>query len=271
MRPPLPTLASEPNPDDANLRDATLPKSPIRPGLSYARALNLSANQKHSRVDSLSEETEQACPVEVATTDNASQPAGHAPRTDPAAYLHLPSGTEPVPIVLEVSTPSQTVATPAPVGSDSNVTPYIPRAHSAGRRPYSPGLPLQLHDQKFQAFPNPSTTDHAPPGFRHLASRRKRRSRQNVSSSLTKHDGPFAATPPFASISPRMMKHGHGPRRITLSNSSPHSSGKKTLNVDSPSFTPSNQHLATKKSTFSTQAASAAPFTPRGADGKPSG
>lgn len=204
MHPPLPTLASDPNPDDVNFRDATVPKSPIRPGLSYARALNLSENQNHGRIDALFEETEPAYPVEVATTDDASQPAGHTPRADPAAYLHLPSGIKPGPIISGASKPDPTV------------------------------------------------------------SRRERRRRQNVPPSLAKHGAPFA------SISPRMIKHGHGPRRITFSNSSPHSSGKKTLNVDSPSFTPSSQHLATKKSTFSTQAASAAPFTPRGADGKPS-
>jgi PAB-dependent poly(A)-specific ribonuclease subunit 3 len=40
---------------------------------------------------------------------------------------------------------------------------------------------------------------------------------------------------------------------------------KKTFNVDSPSFTPSNQPAAAaKKSTLSSQAANAAPFTPRG-------
>ncbi|KAL2136817.1 hypothetical protein VTI74DRAFT_1031 [Chaetomium olivicolor] len=40
---------------------------------------------------------------------------------------------------------------------------------------------------------------------------------------------------------------------------------KKTFNVDSPSFTPSSQQSAPiKKSTLSSQAASAAPFTPRG-------
>lgn len=47
-----------------------------------------------------------------------------------------------------------------------------------------------------------------------------------------------------------------------------HSSGKKALNVDSPAFTPSTQQQTAKKSTFSSQAASAAPFTPRGASGK---
>ena len=43
-------------------------------------------------------------------------------------------------------------------------------------------------------------------------------------------------------------------------------SGKKALNVESPSFTPSTLQ-SNKKSTFSTQAASAAPFTPRGPGG----
>lgn len=50
-------------------------------------------------------------------------------------------------------------------------------------------------------------------------------------------------------------------------NASPQSdfNSKKTFNVESPSFTPSTQPQAmTKKSTFSSQAASAAPFTPRG-------
>jgi len=44
-------------------------------------------------------------------------------------------------------------------------------------------------------------------------------------------------------------------------------SSKKTFNVESPSFTPSGQQQSqqpAKKSTFSSQAASAAPFTPRG-------
>jgi len=41
---------------------------------------------------------------------------------------------------------------------------------------------------------------------------------------------------------------------------------KKTFNVDSPAFTPSNQPQVTaKKTTLSSQAANAAPFTPRGA------
>jgi hypothetical protein len=40
--------------------------------------------------------------------------------------------------------------------------------------------------------------------------------------------------------------------------------GKKALNVESPSFTPLTLQQAAKKSTFSSQAASAAPFTPRG-------
>ncbi|KAL1873059.1 hypothetical protein VTK73DRAFT_1196 [Phialemonium thermophilum] len=47
-------------------------------------------------------------------------------------------------------------------------------------------------------------------------------------------------------------------------------SGKKTLNVESPSFTPSNLQQTGKKSTLSTQAASAAPFTPRGPNATPS-
>ncbi|KAG7291529.1 PAB-dependent poly(A)-specific ribonuclease subunit 3 [Staphylotrichum longicolle] len=49
-------------------------------------------------------------------------------------------------------------------------------------------------------------------------------------------------------------------------NSSPQADfTKKTFNVDSPSFTPSGQQTApAKKSTLSSQAASAAPFTPRG-------
>ncbi|KAL2017612.1 hypothetical protein VTK56DRAFT_1932 [Thermocarpiscus australiensis] len=43
------------------------------------------------------------------------------------------------------------------------------------------------------------------------------------------------------------------------------SSSKKTFNADSPSFTPSSQQSApVKKSSLSSQAASAAPFTPRG-------
>lgn len=46
-------------------------------------------------------------------------------------------------------------------------------------------------------------------------------------------------------------------------------STKKTFNVDSPSFTPSGQQTApAKKSTLSSQAASAAPFTPRGVGGE---
>lgn len=43
--------------------------------------------------------------------------------------------------------------------------------------------------------------------------------------------------------------------------------GKKALNVESPSFTPCTLQQAAKKSTFSSQAASAAPFTPRGPGG----
>jgi len=45
---------------------------------------------------------------------------------------------------------------------------------------------------------------------------------------------------------------------------------KKPFNVESPSFTPSiqQQQQASKKSTFSSQAASAAPFTPRGVSSK---
>lgn len=42
-------------------------------------------------------------------------------------------------------------------------------------------------------------------------------------------------------------------------------SNRRAFNVESPSFTPANQQqVAGKKSTFSSQAASAAPFTPRG-------
>ncbi|KAL2257310.1 hypothetical protein VTK26DRAFT_344 [Humicola hyalothermophila] len=49
------------------------------------------------------------------------------------------------------------------------------------------------------------------------------------------------------------------------SSSQPDFTSKKTFNVDSPSFTPSGQQATTsKKSTLSSQAASAAPFTPRG-------
>lgn len=43
---------------------------------------------------------------------------------------------------------------------------------------------------------------------------------------------------------------------------------KKAFNVESPSFTPAPQQAASKKSTFSSQAASAAPFTPRGVGGR---
>ncbi|KAK3372418.1 hypothetical protein B0H63DRAFT_453747 [Podospora didyma] len=58
-------------------------------------------------------------------------------------------------------------------------------------------------------------------------------------------------------------------------NSSPQAdfASKKTFNVDSPSFTPSGQQAQqkgmAKKSTFSSQAASAAPFTPRGVSTAP--
>ena len=57
--------------------------------------------------------------------------------------------------------------------------------------------------------------------------------------------------------------------QLTCSQSSP---GPKKVaaggfNVDSPAFTPSNMQAGAKKSTFSSQAASAAPFTPRGATG----
>ena len=82
-----------------------------------------------------------------------------------------------------------------------------------------------------------------------------------------------AITPP-GDVSPRPSRSP--PPRTTprqqdiswsdLTNSSP--SSKKTLNVESPSFTPSTLQQPTKKSTFSSQAASAAVFTPRGAGGE---
>ncbi|RKU40338.1 PAB-dependent poly(A)-specific ribonuclease subunit 3, variant 2 [Coniochaeta pulveracea] len=53
-------------------------------------------------------------------------------------------------------------------------------------------------------------------------------------------------------------------KSATLSNEMMSRSGKKALNVESPSFTPITLQQAAKKSTFSSQAASAAPFTPRG-------
>lgn len=44
---------------------------------------------------------------------------------------------------------------------------------------------------------------------------------------------------------------------------------KKSFNADSPSFTPSGQNLGqAKKTTLSSQAANAAPFTPRGVTGE---
>ena len=48
------------------------------------------------------------------------------------------------------------------------------------------------------------------------------------------------------------------------------SSSKKTFNADSPSFTPSGQQPAPakKSSALSSQAANAAPFTPRGLGGE---
>lgn len=56
----------------------------------------------------------------------------------------------------------------------------------------------------------------------------------------------------------------HPQESATLSNKEMSRSGKKALNVESPSFTPLTLQQAAKKSTFSSQAASAAPFTPRG-------
>ncbi|CAM1501597.1 Fc.00g035810.m01.CDS01 [Cosmosporella sp. VM-42] len=50
----------------------------------------------------------------------------------------------------------------------------------------------------------------------------------------------------------------------TLANGSFFIRQKKTLNVESPSFTPANLQLGGKKPTFSSQAASAPAFTPRG-------
>ena len=44
------------------------------------------------------------------------------------------------------------------------------------------------------------------------------------------------------------------------------SSVKRSLNVDSPSFTPTGLTVPGKGATISAQAASAAPFTPRGLD-----
>ncbi|KAK0717198.1 PAB-dependent poly(A)-specific ribonuclease subunit PAN3 [Lasiosphaeria miniovina] len=55
-----------------------------------------------------------------------------------------------------------------------------------------------------------------------------------------------------------------------MSSSQTDLTSKKTFNVDSPSFTPAGQpQPPAKKSTFSSQAASAAPFTPRGANVTP--
>jgi hypothetical protein len=85
--------------------------------------------------------------------------------------------------------------------------------------------------------------------------------------------------PPFAPV----IADSHLYRRLNgahhgLANSELGRSSKKTLNVDSPSFTPlshqpltqqptvnQQQQQPTKKSTFSSQSVSAAPFTPRGA------
>jgi hypothetical protein len=55
---------------------------------------------------------------------------------------------------------------------------------------------------------------------------------------------------------------------LSLTSLSAANLAKKAFNVESPSFTPAPQQAASKKSTFSSQAASAAPFTPRGVGGR---
>jgi hypothetical protein len=63
-----------------------------------------------------------------------------------------------------------------------------------------------------------------------------------------------------------------GPRSVAelLTNETSNRTTKKALSVDSPAFTPATLSVPGKTSTISSQAANAAPFTPRGlASGKP--
>lgn len=73
----------------------------------------------------------------------------------------------------------------------------------------------------------------------------------------------LVSSPPSPKCAPQHLR--------TSTMADPDISTPKTFNVDSPSFTPSSQqqsaNMSSKKSTtFSSQAASAAPFTPRGAN-----
>jgi len=52
-------------------------------------------------------------------------------------------------------------------------------------------------------------------------------------------------------------------RSFSMSDTDNYSSLKKTLNVDSPSFTPATLSVPSKTATIPSQAANAAPFTPR--------
>lgn len=91
------------------------------------------------------------------------------------------------------------------------------------------------------------------------------------------HDPTMAAlagqlSPPSATRAFRQVYQYHGTLGLaqgTMANDSP--SVKRSLNVDSPSFTPATLSVPGKASAISSQAANAAPFTPRGlASGKSS-
>jgi hypothetical protein len=65
------------------------------------------------------------------------------------------------------------------------------------------------------------------------------------------------------------MRRRAGPRPLVVADHLPIRSAKKALSVDSPAFTPATLPVPGKTSTISSQAANAAPFTPRGlASGK---
>jgi hypothetical protein len=74
------------------------------------------------------------------------------------------------------------------------------------------------------------------------------------------HDIPMDHSTNFVAKSPKRHSIQAGP----LANNSSSRSAKKTLNVDSPAFTPATLSVPGKASTISSQAVNAAPFTPRG-------
>lgn len=270
-----PDIRSQPSDSEELSLSPSPPSVHVRPGMSYAAALTSPSPRVPSHPATSAEDTEEAsAEVDVVYTEEVplEDPTEDPTKQQPVDYqAALPSPVDvdtaaiyPPELAEELRIPTR--PTPPSLGMNNPLAAYGPlNVPSLRNTPPGHGYRPNTILSTSPWGPAPSALPLlAQPGPPQRNYGRKQRKAAHPPARPPVAPGGYLAHP-FQTVPDPQMGYGHRPPFGTApSNYYFYRSGKKALNVDSPSFTPSTA----KKSTFSTQAASAAPFTPRGADGK---